>query len=661
VVRLALFLALVCSVRVLGRAAWHHEPSPYRAVFQVLSAPNHPQAGTAVSVPICGMGLPTGLDLLGFDEQGKALPSLALGVGEANLALALLNVPPETKRVYLYFGSRVEAPQSSWFKPSLTVDIRSFAKGGVGSRSEVGDALQKSQRLGRTFVDTISLGYNPIDSTDRILMVFRGYLRVESSGPQTFMLVSDDAGYVFIDEKLVLERERHQRVRDMVRGECRQTVDLTAGLHPIRCLVADSGGGQMAVVARWKGPRDKAVLSKDDFLQPGQTKLQSVEPRHSEQGCPSFDYQPLSYMSVDGIQFTEVKFRTLNGRPASWKFSDGAIFQSASFRHVLVGVKTRGVALDQDGAKGAGRVAFPENPPERQRMWRYHEFNNYAELMKQQDPNRLETQTLLGYWKFLRYRELNQDLLPVCKVLLAGRKLKEATHCQVLLDLARSAGAKEPEVAKRAYASLTDGRGTRRQWQVWAREFAEFTMLRLQDAALAEKIIADLGKELSPRHRLPALLNFELALLKKEPETARKHLAQLLKARKLVDKQRYAATRSNALRQEVENLIKKGFVDRAFTTLHDWEELASEDWTNGNLALARAHLWSKLGWWPGALTELEGAASLNPLLPNLPDVKLEQNAILRRLGRWSEAAEVARQIVKEFPNHPAAETAAKRL
>jgi tetratricopeptide (TPR) repeat protein len=607
------------------------------------------------------MGLPTGLDLLGFDEQGKALPTLALGVGEANLALALLDVPPETKRVYLYFGSGGEAPQSSWFKPSLTVDIRTFAKGGVGSRSEVGDALQKSQRLGRVFVDTISLSYNPIDSSDRMLMVFRGYLRVESSGPQTFMLVSDDAGYLFIDEKLVLERKGHQRVRDMVRGECRQTVELTAGLHPIRCLVADSGGGQMAVVARWKGPRDKAVLSKDDFLQPGQTKLLSVEPRHSEQGCPSFEYQALSYMSVDGIQFTEVKFRTLNGRPARWKFSDGAVFQSASFRHVLVGVKTRGVALDQDGAKASGRVAFPGNPPERQRMWRYHEFNNYAELMRQQDPQRLETQTLLGYWKFLRYRELNQDLLPVCKVLLAGRKLKASTQCQVLLDLARAAGAKEPEVAKRAYASLTDGRGTRREWQVWAREFAEFTMLRLQDATLAEKIIADLGKELPPRHRLLALLNFELALLKKEPETARKYLTQLLEARKLVTKQRYAATRSNALRQEMESLIKKGFVDRAFTILHDWEELASEDWTNGNLALSRAHLWSKLGWWQGALTELEGAISLNPLLPNLPDVKLEQNAILRRLGRWAEAAEIARQIVDEFPNHPAAKTAAKRL
>ena len=81
---------------------------------------------------------------------------------------------------------------------------------------------------------------------------------------------------------------------------------------------------------------------------------------------------------------------------------------------------------------------------------------------------------------------------------------------------------------------------------------------------------------------------------------------------------------------------------------------------SSGFSLARARVFRELGWLDGALGELDGAILLDPLLPNLPDVQLERARIMQDAGQKEQANDVLMQIIKEFPNHPAA-TQAKEL
>ena len=51
-----LLLLAAIPVPALSRAPWHHGDSPCRAVFEMVSQPSHDKGGTAVSVPVCGIG-----------------------------------------------------------------------------------------------------------------------------------------------------------------------------------------------------------------------------------------------------------------------------------------------------------------------------------------------------------------------------------------------------------------------------------------------------------------------------------------------------------------------------------------------------------------------------------------------------------------------------
>lgn len=659
--RCAWLFAVVAGLGVRGAtdAPWHHGDSPFRAVFEITSQPNHEKAGTAVSVPVCGLGAEDGSDLMAFDQDGQQLAILPLGKGAANEAIALVRALPRSKTLYVYFGSGIKSPvHKTAFLPSLLCTVRTLPEGDVNNWKQVKERLDGSKLVGTVFVDTIDQAYNPVDSTDPAFLVFDGYLRIPKAGPYTYMMATDDAGYLFIDEKLVLERNGRHWANDAARGECQVEVNLTAGLHQVRLVLADFGGGLTAVLARWIDGKNKYVLKPQDFGQPGHTQFKLVEVRHRDEANPIFWTKNTSYINYEGAQYTEVELGTYDGKEADYVFRDGLKAEGKTVRRILCGTRSMPVRVTRKRTTAQGVVPISEVPPEAFSLKNGDQFKQYAALMLSGNLGDLDASTLKGYINFLNYRELNEDAVPLYEALAASRDLPEAERLDAQLGLARAAARSFPEKSGPAYNKAEELARGSAKWGDVAREYVEFLLYRTKDFAEADKLLARMQRG-APKDKQTMLrgLQLDLLVLQGKADEAKPVLDELLGARELGAQQRFAAVQSNALRQRFYDLMKDDFLLDAREVLYQWMDIAPVDRLHGTLPLARARYWQRLGWLDGALAELDGAILMDPLLPNLPEVELQRGMILREAGQTKQANEVFQKIAKEYPNHPAAQEA----
>lgn len=658
-----LLLLAGMSAPAFTRATWHHGDSPYRAVFEIVSQPNHDKGGTAVSVPVCGLGAEDGSDLMAFDQDGQQLAILPLGKGPLNEALALVRALPRSKELYLYFGSGTRAPvHQTAFLPSLLCQVRTLPEGEAGNWAQVEKRLAESKLVGSVFVDKIEQSHNPVDSTDPVFLVFEGYLRIPQAGTYTYMIVTDDAGYLFIDDKLLIERHGRNWAHAAARGEFRKEVALTAGLHKIRLVLADFGGDLMAVVARILDEKTSQVLRPQDFAQPGRTTFAGVETRHRDQPNPLFWAKNLSYINYDGAYYTEVEAGTYDGKEAEFIFRDGLRSEGVSARRIVAGLQSMPVRVTRRRATAQGAVPISEVPPPVFSLRDNDQFKQYAALMLSANLAELSAATLKGYIHFLNFRELNEDALPLYEALAAQRDLAPEDQLPTFLGLARAAARNFPEKSAVAFARAEQLARGNAAWGDAAREYIEFLLYRTRNFAEAEGLLTRMRRG-APKDRETMLRGLELDLyvLQGKVAEAKPVLDELLGTRELGTQQRSAAVKSNALRQRHYDLMKEGFLGDARKVLHEWSDVAPIDRLHGTLPLARARYWQQLGWLDGALAELDGAILMDPLLPNLPEVELQRGLILRQAGNTEKANEVFQKIAADYPNHPAAQQAKESI
>ncbi len=629
-----------------------------------MQRPELAEAGVMLQVPVCGLSLPDGEDLLAYDENGKLLPLLSLGRSANNSALAVVQPGTGAKRLAVYFGSKMRPIQNrAAFKPGPTVTLYPWNGPPPMTWPEVEKRLERAEPLAVLPMDKISLSYNPLDNRDAFVMDFHGYLRVRTAGPQTLMLVSDDAGFLFVRQSLLLERGGNQGAWAAARGECRKQVTLPEGELPIRCVVVDGGGDQMAVVGRWKDAKTKATLEPADFVQSGNARLTGVATRNRDGACPAFTCQAQSYIGFQGAQFTEVELMACNGKSTEWNFADGSHLQGATVRKIFVGLDNLPVTAKQGAVEARGLVQFPENPPQSVNIHHSKPFSRYSQLITQESPERLAATVLKGYRNFLGYQELNPDLAAVDAALVQKPGLDADDLYSIRLELARTSSGRDPAKAVTVYEALMKMRLPLRDWEPLAREYAEFQLLRCGNPVVAEEVV---GRFANTEHDLAALdalnLRFQIAAVRGDVAAAEKLWPELLrKGAAYRDRLGLTPVKRNEIDARVDDLVRSGFPLEARRQLQQWERGWPEDWRSGRLSLARANCWRAWGWHRGAVAELDAAEKLNPILPNLPEVEMLKAELLYDLGENKKGRDLLEKIAKDYPNHPVAAKARDRM
>ncbi len=653
-----------------ARPQWGHRPSPYRAEFTVLSQPNSPKAGYFLAVPVCGLGDADGKNVFVTDAKGRRLTAWAMGPTRNNSALLVCSGNfKNDSRLYAYWGSSQIAPQNKMsFTPGLTVTIRTAVPNGdITSWAASQRMLRASRRLGIIPIKDIELSTNPIDATDAMIMDFNGSLKIAHAQTWHFFLASDDAGYLLVNNQTapLIDRSNRHWAHDDRLGKGRRSCRLRAGLNKVRCIVIDIGGQQMAVLARWVNDRKKFKVPADAFVQSGSTRLEKVETRGKKQVCPAFSTRLVSYIGVNQYYFTEYELKTYTGDEVTWKLSNGMRGKSAVFVQLIVGGKGLGVeAVGKGRVTARGRILLAGVP--RQLSWRDRSaYAHYAELMRVQALTNLEPAYVEAYLHFFNLYERNPAAVKFCEYLLAAKTATGQQRPRLYLNLARTAAAKEPGKARRAYAWLLKHRPRRGQAakldsNALTLEYFEFELYRGQKPKAVAKALAlvksKLGANSSHYRRCAA----EFTLMNGKIEEAKKQLEEL-RSKVVAGSHRTSAVRANSLLEQYKLQLRTGYYAQAENTLRQWIELAPDALLTGQYALMRGRCLRRFRWRAGAGQLLKQTLIMNPLAPFLPDMEYDRAVLLKELKKNKEARDLFQSIRKQYPNHPVAEQARLRL
>ncbi|MBQ6472362.1 MAG: hypothetical protein IJJ33_10285 [Victivallales bacterium] len=306
-----LTLVFVLLASALRGQGWQHNPSPYRAVFSV-PAPA-PEAGVLLNIPVCGLGQANGADVFCFNEKGRQLLLRRMGPGWPNSSL--VQVIPQGKRIYAYFGSSLNAPQA---KMTLTPPIcEVYDLGNLDSGAKWPDVerhLAKATPIGRLPVRELVQTCNPVDGRERFLLVIAAMLNTPQDCRRHFFVASDDAGYLLVDNRLAIERNGIHGYWDSLRGENRQEIALSAGLHHLRLVGVNYEKTFAIALGEWFAkPKPRvAMVPENNFVQCGTASLTKVE-SPGRRPMPIFRFEHVAYMQTAEVSLTATTLENYGG------------------------------------------------------------------------------------------------------------------------------------------------------------------------------------------------------------------------------------------------------------------------------------------------------------------------------------------------------------
>ncbi len=634
-------------------APWHHPNSPCRAVFSLVRPPSHPRAGIALQVPSRGLGEEReGRDFYAFAADGTPLALHVIGSGLRNRTLTLVGVPDRPSDIYLYFGSGGIAPQDRiGFRPSVLIRALAFERGEANRWSQAEALLSEAEVLGGYIGEKISLGHNPVDSRDRFAVDFQGWLAVETSGDYTFALVSENAGFLLVNDRLLIERDSRSVAGSARRGEFNHTVRLARGLHSVRCVVFTSGGPFVAMVGRLREQgRALELVPPEAFLRTGSGQLRRLDWR-SSRPHPFFDYTIISYIGYEGEFYHLVELKTLTGAAADWVFDNGTPLRGATVRLVVPGLQSRYLRVRQGSRVLDGKIDFPSPPPPRNSIEDAERFALFVDLMTDLPLARLDTRTLWAYHRFIRYRESHPALAATGELLAERPDLTAEERGRVLLDLARVAS---PNQAEQAYAEFFKrSPDSERAWHVALMEFYEFLLFRMNSPTRAQAFWQRLQEREPLSARRFELMRLDLALAREDSAGAASLYRQMTGTAAALREQRQAQVQGGNLQRSFHQHLQAGLLESAWEVLRQWDEVSPEHRHAGDFQLARGQLFLAYGWREAALRNFEQALRLNPQMARAPEIKLAMWRVLHDLERDDEAGRLRRELRDEYPGHPA--------
>ena len=289
-------------------------------------------------------------------EGGKPVPHRVLFAGPGDFVkLAIkMGMRSKTQRVfYAYYGNPSARPLSHKFdiKRGLLLEVRHYKGGGAGSWSQMQRTLEKSEGfvMDAGFVKTIHHGHNPFGPSENCVTIYRGWINCRQAGTYVFAITSDDASFMFIDGKLMVQWPGVHRAVPYAHKSRQKAMRLSAGLHKVEYYHLQLGD-RYAAVAAWappwakpwkKGKKQFEVIPEQVF---GKITRGSVGPyeRADKAPCPDFTAAKRGEAFLDGRPLVKVGFldrtkpKPITTKPTRWDWGDGNQSEGKMAEHIYV-------------------------------------------------------------------------------------------------------------------------------------------------------------------------------------------------------------------------------------------------------------------------------------------------------------------------------------
>ena len=192
----------------------------------------------------------------------QVVPDGAQPVG-AKILWSAVGVPTDIlfdasagKPVTIILSSEKLAAATPAWEPTvgLILETRQRAEGPVDIWSQFQEVWKASKPIqGRSVVPHVFDGLNRHGLSDNFVSRYDGFLHIEKAGVYTFVTVSDDGSWLFVDQTPICDWPGWHGPDDGLRGKYSGTIALNVGLHRFTYTHVQGSGGTVAEAA-WKLP-----------------------------------------------------------------------------------------------------------------------------------------------------------------------------------------------------------------------------------------------------------------------------------------------------------------------------------------------------------------------------------------------------------------------
>jgi tetratricopeptide (TPR) repeat protein len=637
-----------------------------------LPATGYPGDDVAVvTMPTGGKIRPDAGDIRVLTGAGQQASHRVLMVGPGDRVRVAFAIRRGASRYWLYFGN-ADAKAPTPLEIRRGVLLETWINPGSVTRT-----LRQAERilaragplLGRDFIDRIFLGHNLFGPQTRIASVFTGFLIVRNTGEHVFSTSSQDASFLTIDGKLVLDNGGiHPPLRVAAKTA---KLNLTKGLHELKLYHLCRGGSPVAVVA-WKAPGDRRIwpIPSGSFA-PVVVAKPGIMERYGRAAQADFLIAHAGETFMAERYFQRYTFDALTagvGKPTfHWDFGDGQTSTDRRVDHVYLADGTYAVTLTVAiGGAQLQRVnrLNVTRPWARVTSRKIDPLVDYAKLVATYDFGKLDSGHVGFGIALMERAKMSKAILRAGDSLVKRDSAPAAALSAAMPIYAETlVAAGEPD---RATAALLKGA-----------EMTQDPAVRAKLSSLAGEIALATGDGDRAMAIFTQTLKKFSALTTGEPiRRARIGIGDVWRIRGDYDKARAAyksapalskdgferqAVKRGDLARHAEDYTRRRLYDDAAKALAKWEYEFPLEKIEGYSSLIRVRLELARRRYNKAAEEVEILVRVNPRSNYAPELLMLAAEAYRQLGKRDVARATLQRIVTGYPESPLAAEAAKKI
>jgi len=312
---------------------------------------------------------PDGSDVRVTTAKRREVPCAVIARGPGDLLEVAFPAGGE-REWHVYYGNPgAEAPEDP-FVPDrgLVLETRGRGPGNPTGWAAMRKILAASKPVhGGSSWPRVFDATNPFGPDDHYVSDYRGFLRVREKGVHTFFTASDEASFLLIDGKLVVQWPGYHTAGAGAWAKFRGKVDLEPGLHAFRYVHLERTGRQV-MAAYWQPPGAKRATVIPPQAFPGHRE--AVVVKHEVRGkdvAADFTTQVKHKWGLEDRVFSGL---VLAARPAGrdavfrWDFGDGVEGEGAEAYHVYLEGGDYEVTLEAESGGESDRIVRTIHVPD---------------------------------------------------------------------------------------------------------------------------------------------------------------------------------------------------------------------------------------------------------------------------------------------------------
>lgn len=716
---------LLPGARVSAAVPWAVEGATLRVQVEVSDPPSDPAAGVLAILPDGGLLPRPVPDATVLSSEGETLVSQTLWHNAARGYAVAFLATGKVSQAWIYLRGISQSPSETLNRglhPSLLLYTRPGPPELDKARRLPGLLPEKTETVMGPIAN-ICLSDNPWGPHDFFHSYASGWIRRARAGRVYFCTISRDESELRVDGRTVAEWPANRNRQDGAKGQFGSWVELTAGLHRLE-YVHVAGGGGKELQAAWKIPGETpgdlpVAIPASAYLHSGLCRILRAEfrdgrPAFAIDGArtPSryfwFGEQPLNLYELRANPLGN----TTNDTTFTWIFDADRRMTWPHATWIFPGGTTNTVTCVAVNRRGTTKVVTPllvtgDVPrgainSRTDRAWFRAVLLSMCESTAPgKSPCSRWTpdfwETLMNIAVPFEGPELLETIFTRSRrETLALERGKRWTLEDVFIGGLR--GSRPDQALSWAERFEKEETDAARRFALKQDRF-DLTLYDLADTVAARGLAGDLKSAAqTPEQRLRAMIrladveravsNLEAAVtlygdaqdryheqLRQRapsplPEPTVKDLRRAARPR-LLSTRAYArapgrdwrtlAVRESSFYASVSGLTEGGYLFEARDLLRQWELEVPLSKIGGDYPLAEAEYYLAAGSVRRALAGLRlyrGGMDISGALPDVMDLELR---CLVQLERRKEAEALAGEILKQFPNHPAADRARKTL